>query len=276
MPSTTWWEGVKAVRPRRLLPPDPASHFPSPPTMLRPLFWLSLPVLLPQALWLKCSARRLPPATGARAGVVGQGKPLKLLLLGDSIVDGVGVERLEDALPGQLARALAMRCGARVEWHASGCNGARCRELRAQLARLPVASADLAFVSVGVNDVTGLTTAGRFALQLRALLAGLRAHSPAALIVLAGIPPMEHFPALPTPLRQALGWRAARLDSVGRALAVSSPGVCHLPTPVPDDPAAFAEDGYHPNARACARWAQTLVASLDLARLHRLGNHIVV
>lgn len=230
--------------------------------MLRPLFWLSLPLLLPQGLWLKRSARRLPPAAGEPGGEVGDGPPLRLLALGDSIVAGVGVERIEDALPGQLARALARVGAVRVHWRAQGENGARCRELSARVAALPREPADLVLVSVGVNDVTGLTTARAWRADLRALLLRLRAHSPAATIALAGVPPMERFPALPTPLRQAFGWRAARLDGVARALAASLPGVRHLATPVPDDPAAFAADGYHPNAAACAVWAQALAEAL--------------
>lgn len=229
--------------------------------MLRPLFWLSLPLLLPQGLWLRRTARRLPPADGEPAGVVGEGPPLRLLAVGDSIVAGVGAARIEDAMPGQLARALARR-ERRVEWRACGDNGARCADLLRGLPGLPAAPADLVFVSVGVNDVTGLTTARHWERRLRALLDGLRLHSPQALIVLAGVPPMDRFPALPSPLRQAFGWRSRRLDAVGRALAARLPGVRHLPTEVPEDPAAFAEDGYHPNAAACARWATDLVAAL--------------
>lgn len=232
--------------------------------MKRPLFWLSLPLLLPQGLWLKRTARRLPPAAGEPRGVVGDGAPLRLLAVGDSIVAGVGVARIGDAMPGQLARALA-NGGRRVEWRAHGENGARCRDLVARLGDLGRDAADVVFVSVGVNDVTGLTTARSWRMQLAALLGGLRAHSPAAAIVLAGVPPMDRFPALPTPLRQAFGWRAARLDAVARELAKSLPGVHHLATPVPDDPAAFAEDGYHPNAAACAVWAGQIAAALPIA-----------
>ena len=226
----------------------------------RPLFWLSLPLLLPQGLWLKRTARRLPPAAGPTAGEVGEGRSLRLLLVGDSIIAGVGVAQLADAMPGQLACALAAR-GSRVAWQALGDNGASSRDLLRQLKALPAQPADVVFVSVGVNDVTRLTTARAWRAQLGALLAGLRAHSPQATLVLAGVPPIDRFPALPVPLRQAFGWRAARLDAVGREVAVAHAAV-HVPTPVPDDPSAFAEDGYHPNAAACAVWAREVVATL--------------
>ncbi len=224
----------------------------------RPLFWLSLPLLLPQGLWVKRTARRLPPADGARSGVVGSGPTRRLLLVGDSIIAGVGVEQLADALPGQLARALAEHHRCRIEWHAHGDNGASCADLLRQLPALPAMQADWIFVSVGVNDVTRLTTARAWRLQLTALLTALAIHSPQAQVLLAGVPPMQRFPGLPSPLRQVFGWRAGRLDGVGRQVAAGIENVQHVPTPVPDDPAAFASDGYHPNAQACAVWARVI------------------
>ncbi len=227
----------------------------------RPLFWLSLPLLLPQGLWVKRTARRLPPAAGPISGAIGRGPTRRLLLVGDSIIAGVGVEQLVDALPGQLARALAERHRCRIEWHAHGDNGASCADLSRQLPSIPAIKADWIFLSVGVNDVTRLTTTRAWRQQLTALLTALTIHSPNASVLLAGVPPMARFPGLPSPLRQVFGWRAGRLDQVGQQVAAGIDNVRHLLTPVPDDPAAFASDGYHPNAHACAVWAQVIAAS---------------
>lgn len=224
----------------------------------RPLFWLSLPLLLPQGLWVKRTALRMPPAVGPDSGVVGNGPTRRLLLVGDSIIAGVGVEQLVDALPGQLARALAERHRCRVEWHAHGDNGASCADLLRQLPAIPPVKADWILVSVGVNDVTRLTTARAWRQRLTALLTALTIHSPQAQVLLAGVPPMQRFPGLPQPLRQVFGWRAARLDGVGQQVAAGIDNVHHLPTPVPDDPTAFASDGYHPNALACGEWARVI------------------
>ena len=228
-------------------------------TLHSALFWVSLPLLLPQGLWVKRTARRLPPAFGPRTGVVGVGETRRLLLVGDSIIDGVGVEQLVDALPGQIAAALAQRYQCCVQWQAFGDNGASCADLLRTLpAVLAAEPADWVFVSVGVNDVTRLTPRRVWRAQLARLLDALSQHSPNAAILLAGVPPMERFPALPTPLRQVVGWRAARLDDLGQRVADQSARARHLPTPVPDDPAAFASDGYHPNAAACQEWARVI------------------
>ncbi len=185
------------------------------------------------------------------------------MAVGDSIVAGVGIGHIDEALPAQYARALAERFAARVRWEALDLNGADCGQLIANvLPRLPGDPVEYVLISVGVNDVTRLTSTRAWARNLLVLLAALRAHSPQATIVLAGVPPMRRFPALPWLLRQLFGHRAERLDQVGAQVARQLPGVHHFPTPVPDDPAAFAADGYHPCASACGVWARELVASL--------------
>jgi lysophospholipase L1-like esterase len=56
-------------------------------------------------------------------------------------------------------------------------------------------------------------------------------------------------------LRAVLGWHAHALDLELAELAARRPGVLHAPTPELTS-GLFAADGFHPNARAYARWAQ--------------------
>ena len=73
----------------------------------RAVFWLLLPVIAAQGLWLRRQATRLPGAAGERQGVVGDGMPLHLLAFGDSIIDGVGTAQVAASLPVQFAEAVA-------------------------------------------------------------------------------------------------------------------------------------------------------------------------
>src|SRR5690554_1824475 len=90
------------------------------------LWWLALlpaaPVLLPQALYARRATLRLPIARGAREGLAGvgqTGRELRLLVLGESTVMGVGVERMEEGLAAQLARCLEERFSRTVRWQRS-------------------------------------------------------------------------------------------------------------------------------------------------------------
>lgn len=223
-------------------------------------FWAAFPLLLPQALWVRRTALRLPPALGPRHGIVNVGgRPLRLFALGDSIVAGVGIEELFDAMPGRLVSALFKHTGRPIHWRALDRNGANCAELRQALLDEPGDPADIVFVSVGVNDVTGLRTQRTWQRDVRALLAALVQHSQQARIVLAAIPPLDVFPALPSPLRQLLGRRSRQLNAITERVVREFPNVVFLPTPVPDDPTMFASDGFHPNSRACSVWAEAVI-----------------
>ena len=65
-----------------------------------------IPLLVAQALWVRRSVPKLPEASGSRDGVVGIGKPLRLLIVGDSSAAGVGVPHQNQALVGCLLAAL--------------------------------------------------------------------------------------------------------------------------------------------------------------------------
>jgi hypothetical protein len=87
---------------------------------------LLLPVLLPMALHTRRRALRLAPAAGPQQGVAGaefDGPALRVLLLGESTVAGVGVACQSQALVGQLAQALAAQQRRPVAWQACGENG---------------------------------------------------------------------------------------------------------------------------------------------------------
>lgn len=235
-------------------------------------FWLGFGATLPQALYVRSTALRLGPAAGPAEGVVdGPGSPLRLLLVGDSIIAGVGVDQLSDALPGQLARAIAAHSGRPVHWHAVGVGGLDAGEVHDQLlpAQTPTAP-DLVVVSVGVNDVTGLRTGKHWRRRLGQLLDRLASDhvsTTSAPVVHLGIPPLGHFPGLPQPLRALMGHRAANLDKIAREVVAERPWGLHIASEFVPVANQFAADGYHPNADACQMWAEGIVERLPKSLL---------
>jgi lysophospholipase L1-like esterase len=182
---------------------------------------------------------------------------MSLVGIGDSIVAGVGVDRQEQALVGHLGRRLHERTGEPVQWRACGLNGADSATILERIvAHAP--AADLYVVSAGVNDAVRGVSPARFARHLTGMVTALRARSPAASVVFAGIPPLERFPALPWPLGAVLGERAARLQAAARKLAQGLDLVCFdFPPQLPAG--GFAPDGFHPATDACDVWAGWLL-----------------
>ncbi|WP_298187636.1 SGNH/GDSL hydrolase family protein [uncultured Pseudomonas sp.] len=226
-------------------------------------FTLLVPVALPLAVYTRRKALRLPPAAGLLYGVAGEdlpGEPLRLLVLGESTVVGVGVGQLHAALVGQLAAALAVRYGRPVAWRACGENGitaAQARErLLPQVLEQPF---DLALLVFGVNDTTRLTSLSRWEAALGGMAEALAARG--ARVAFSSVPPLQHFTALPWLLRRLLGLRAGLLDVRLGELAACL-GVGYHAVELEFSPEYLARDGYHPSGLGYRVWAQGLAVSL--------------
>jgi lysophospholipase L1-like esterase len=235
----------------------------------RLLWWACLPavpLLLLQAKGVRKRVPRLPEAAGSRRGESQVGPSLSTLALaivGESTAVGVGADTLNEALPGHLGRALAMQTGTNVTWHVMGGNGMTVECVLSSVSRDH--RYDAAVVLLGVNDVFRLTPIKVWLMNLR-LLAKKLEQQGCPRIVFSAVPPVGQFPALPQPLRTALGARAALLDHHLEQLARELPGAAHCKVRFPTDRAYIAADGVHPSNEGYRHWAQQLAATIS-ARL---------
>jgi lysophospholipase L1-like esterase len=224
---------------------------------------------LPLAPWAIGQGRRvrsgMPPMCAAagepRGTVEAGGVALRLLVLGESTVAGCGIATQDQALGAQTARALAALCRRTVHWAAVGRIGVTARQAARDLEG-PVAEApraDLLVVALGVNDVMRQTPAAAFVRDLGAVIAMARRHHGPLPVVIAGVPPVGSFPALPQPLRALLGLRAWWLDRAAARLAAVDPRAAYVPMRVRGDLRhLFAADGFHPSAAGDELWAAAL------------------
>lgn len=217
---------------------------------------------------------RLPEASGPRrglaggpAGAVAQSTALTLLVLGESTAAGVGAPTQESALGGRLAEALAAHSGHPVRWQVAGQNGATIRRIRHRLlAEADEAPIDVAVIAAGANDVMRGRSTAEWEEHLRAIAGNVRgaAGGGETLVVLTGVPPFSHCPALRRPLRDYLARRAARIDARSAELCREL-GILFLPfiegeMELADD--FFAEDQFHPSATGYALWAEYIAAHI--------------
>jgi len=221
-----------------------------------PVYWL-------QGRKLRLRVPRLEEAPGKRSGsLAGSGPVLRIVGLGESPMAAVGLAGQTEGVIPRLAAALHAASGRRIEWATAAQSGATARFTReALLPDIESAPIDLVVIALGVNDCLALSPARRWRAELERLLEAIDDRLGPGRIILTGVPPMQHFPALPWPLSTMLGLRSALLDAVSSRLAASQEHVSHVPMEFVENPdGLFCRDGFHPNARAHALWAGQLAA----------------
>ncbi|WP_238870598.1 SGNH/GDSL hydrolase family protein [Halopseudomonas maritima] len=225
-------------------------------------------MLLPQAIWVKRTALRLPDAAAPWQGVVpapagSLQAPLRLLLIGESTVAGVGVDCQRQALSGQLALQLSQQLGRAVQWQAAGRNGAVAADcLQDLLPQVVDRHWDLALIVLGVNDTTHLTPRPRWRRNLQSLVEQL--NGCVGQVMLTEVPPLGHFRALPQPLRGWFGLRAGLMNRDVQQVAAEQ-GAGYLSLDMPFEAHYLARDGYHPSAEGYRLWAAGIVRQLALS-----------
>lgn len=214
------------------------------------------PLLLAQGLRVRRRALILPEPPGPRSGHVGDGPPLRLLIVGDSSAAGVGAPNQAAALAGQLTTRLARSHA--VSWRLIARTGATTATTLARLHREPPAPFDIAVTALGVNDVTHSVPLARWQAQQERLRALLAARFAVSHVVVSGLPPMGDFPALPRPLRRVMGLTAHRYDAALAKAVRASASTTHVAFDFPLGSNLMAEDGFHPGPDGYALWARHL------------------
>lgn len=242
------------------------------------------PLLVGQALVTRARIPRLPEAGGERRGTVpgatSRSPQWRLLITGDSSAAGVGVGHQRHALAAPLAERLAVACRSAVHWQLSARSGLTTAQtlqlLRQHAADGELAAADVAVVVSGVNDVIEQVPSHRAVHTREALANWLRNAHGVQHVVFAPLPPIQHLPGLPQPLRWVAGADARRhnaaLDAWAQQRRAHSGDVSCVAMQLPLNRGMMAADGFHPGEpayRYCAAAIAEHVAEHVLPRLHR-------
>jgi lysophospholipase L1-like esterase len=127
---------------------------------------------------------------------------------------------------------------------------------------------------LGVNDSIAFHTARRWASDIERLIGSVRREVGQALVILAGVPPLDHFPVLTPPLSFVLGARSTSLDQASAGLAKRMERVVHVPFLIEKERSRqlFCPDGFHPSELGYSRWAEQLSAALECSGQWAVNN----
>lgn len=218
------------------------------------------PLLLVQGKHTRQSVPVLPEPPGDREGAAGTGRPLRLLIAGDSGAAGVGAPNQREALLGQLIADLATDFS--VEWNLQATSGHTTAQTLERLGQLPQQTFDVAVTSLGVNDAISMVSLRNWRDRQARLRQLLRDRFGVRTLVVSGLPPVHGFPALPQPLRWHVGSRATQLH---RALArdvAAEADARFIDLRFSDDMALMASDGFHPGPKIYAEWGRLVAEAI--------------
>lgn len=228
-----------------------------PPTTTALYSWAMFPIYAWQGIRLRMRIERLlpidAPGEGSIAGAKGE---VRLLVMGDSTVAGVGMRTLEDTLAFSIARAVNEATGWTVNWRAAAGNSATASDIRDHI--LPhVEARDWTHVvlSVGINDMKNFHVVRRFKRDFGSLLYAARTRFPQARIIWCPIPDMRQCPVLPRTLGRILAARAELINAMGARMCRERGGIVTERVP-PQTRGAFARDGFHPNGEGYRVWGR--------------------
>ncbi len=217
-------------------------------------------VALPQGLWLKRNACRMPEAAGPRAMSVGTKKSssLKLLFLGESPAAGVGIQSINDAVSARVAHNLAAI--SQINWQLLAKNGITVKDLLIKLQHTPTHIPDISIINMGVNDCTTFTSCTQWKKQIIGLVKELKNRG-SKYIFFTAVPPLQQFPLLPAPLNWLMGHRAKLLNALLEDICQQH-HIQFLPFSAQLTPELISIDGYHPNEKGAKLWANAITRQI--------------
>ena len=224
------------------------------------------PLLAYQGHYVRRTSLVLPEADGERCGTIGMGSALSLLVAGDSAAAGVGVDNQDQALVGYVTQELAKQyC---VTWSLVARSGNTTTDLIEKLTKIEDEQFDVVLLSIGVNDVLSPLSAQKWSKQLLILTQRLQTQFQTKQIWFTSLPPMEHFPLLPHPLRWFLGKRAQEFNrSLAEFVHINKTcGLINFSADLHQDAGLqqtlMAVDGFHPSESLYKMWGMTAAETI--------------
>jgi lysophospholipase L1-like esterase len=207
-----------------------------------------------------------PHAASTPAFEASGSPPLRLVMLGDSLAAGLGVDRPEQ-LPGVLlARGLAKDADRPVQLDTLAICGCTSRRLAGQVDAALIAPPQVAMIMIGANDVTRKIPLWESAALLGEAVSRLRAAGSA--VIVGTCPDLGTIRSIPQPLR-AIAHTSSRAlarlqrDAVSRAGGVAVPLAQLLARDFRSQPdVLFSRDHFHPSTAGYDAACSVLIPAL--------------
>lgn len=167
-----------------------------------------LPILYFQGKSIRKNISQLPEAKGVEGVEVINSDPhkLKLLVLGESTVAGVGVETHEEGFAGTLAKGLSHLLEKNIAWRVYARSGYTAKRVQYKIvSKITESEFDMIVIGLGGNDAFTLNSPKKWAQDVQNLLDELRSRFGDVPIYFTNMPPIKEFPAFTKTIKFVVG-----------------------------------------------------------------------
>lgn len=167
-----------------------------------------LPIMIMQGKRIKATIPQLPEASGPQGLVRSKdaNEQLKLLVVGESTIAGVGVRTHEEGFSGTLANELSQLFSKHIEWQVYAKSGYTARKVREKLIpEIEITNPDLIVIGLGGNDSFTLNTPWGWKKEVTLLIKEMRKKFPDAEIMFISMPPIKEFAAFTSVIKWVVG-----------------------------------------------------------------------
>ncbi|AFY75208.1 lysophospholipase L1-like esterase [Synechococcus sp. PCC 7502] len=198
-----------------------------------------------------------------------QTPPFRYVVLGDSTSVGQGAKVQADNYSSQYAQLVLLKKYPAIKIYNLAVSGAKTKDVLSKQVQAAIAlEPNLIMLSIGANDVTGLTGAEEFQRNYTMILQQLTRTN--AKIVLLNIPAFSTSPLLWEPYRSAAHYQAGKFNQIIEAIAATEPSIRVVDIYRGTEPdfrrfpkLNFSQDHFHPSSAGYAVWTRVIAQTLN-------------
>lgn len=236
-----------------------------------------LPLMYYQGRKIRASVPRLPEAKGT-IGISefeGSEKKLRMLMIGESTMAGVGVNTHREGFSGTLASVLSDLWQTNIQWQVFAKSGYTVQRVKDKiLPGIPDLQPDLIVIGLGGNDAFALRSPKQWENDINALIEKVRKQFGSIPLVFTNMPPIKEFPAFTRLIKFTIG---NLIEMFGQSLAEltrTKDGVYYSSEVITidswikrlkmaKDVKQFFSDGVHPSQLTYQIWARDLAEYIN-------------
>jgi len=236
-----------------------------------------LPILYFQGKNIRKNIPHLPEAAGIEGltSAVKGSVPIKLLVLGESTVAGVGVETHENGFAGTLATELSFSFNKTIDWKVYARSGYTAKRVQHKIiSKITEQNFHIIVIGLGGNDAFTLNSPKKWAQDIQNLINELRVRFGSVPIYFTNMPPIKEFPAFTKTIKFVVGNLVELLGEQLKLVVKNNENVYYNSEVITisswtkrlnisPNSAEFFSDGVHPSKFTYQVWAKEMATFIS-------------